>query len=43
VNNLIDDPEMKSVREKLRGYLTQWETLTPDGGKREAISSFKRT
>ncbi|MFC1637197.1 sulfatase, partial [Planctomycetota bacterium] len=43
VNNLIDDPEMKSVREKLRGFLTQWEAHTPDDGKREAVRSFNGT
>jgi len=42
-NNLIDDPQMKSVREKLRRFLTQWEVLTPDDGKRQAVRSFNKT
>jgi hypothetical protein len=43
VNNLVDNPEMKGVREKLRGFLTEWEAHTPDDGKRAAIRSFNAT
>jgi len=43
VNNLIDDTQMKRVREKLRGFLTEWEARTPDDGKRAAFRSFNTT
>ena len=42
VNNLIDKPYIKHVREELARFLAQWQAPTPDDGKRDVIKSFKK-
>ncbi len=42
VNNLIDKPYIKPVRDELTRFLTQWEARTPDDGKRDLIRSFEK-
>lgn len=43
VNNLIEKPEMKTVQNRLKEYMEQWEAATPDDGKRELMKSPAKT
>ena len=42
VNNLIDKPYYKHVREELQRSLIKWEKQTPDDGKQDAIRAFEK-
>jgi arylsulfatase A-like enzyme len=42
VNNLIEQPGAKHVRQDLAGFLSQWEAQIPDDGKSDAIRSFTK-
>jgi hypothetical protein len=42
VNNLINAPYMKDVRQQLDEFLADWEARTPDDGKKKVAASYRK-